>query len=235
MRRRQPGKPPPPRRPRSLASSCTCLRWPVAVPVRTSFGTMHDRPMVLVRVEDDEGAVGWGEVWCNFPTCGAEHRARIVETRAHAACSSGNFRSSGGAVRRSHGRDRGARAAVGRARAVRAGDRRHRHRAVGPGGATQGLPLWRLLGGARSGDPRLCQRPQPGPPERLAARKRAEGYTAFKLKVGFGAARDAANLRALRSALGAGRDADGRRQPGLGHATAVDQARRLAAFGLGLA
>jgi L-alanine-DL-glutamate epimerase-like enolase superfamily enzyme len=56
------------------------LRWPVKVPVRTSFGTMHDRPAVLVRVEDAEGAFGWGEAWCNFPSCGAEHRARLIET-----------------------------------------------------------------------------------------------------------------------------------------------------------
>src|SRR5580765_1100132 len=56
------------------------LRWPVRVPVRTSFGVMHDRPAVLVRVEDAEGAHGWGEAWCNFPSCGAEHRARLIET-----------------------------------------------------------------------------------------------------------------------------------------------------------
>ena len=56
------------------------LRWPVKVPVRTSFGTMHDRPAVLVRVEDEEGAHGWGEAWCNFPSCGAEHRARLIES-----------------------------------------------------------------------------------------------------------------------------------------------------------
>src|SRR5919107_6130771 len=56
------------------------LRWPVQVPVRTSFGTMHDRPAVLVRLEDGDGAFGWGEAWCNFPSCGAEHRARLIET-----------------------------------------------------------------------------------------------------------------------------------------------------------
>ena len=56
------------------------LRWPVRVPVRTSFGVMHDRPAVLVRVEDGEGAFGWGEAWCNFPSCGAEHRARLIES-----------------------------------------------------------------------------------------------------------------------------------------------------------
>ncbi len=42
----------------------------------------------------------------------------------------------------------------------------------------------------------------PDAPERLAATRRNEGHRAFKLKVGFGAARDAANLRALRDALG---------------------------------
>jgi L-alanine-DL-glutamate epimerase-like enolase superfamily enzyme len=56
------------------------FRAPIAVPVRTSFGTMHDRPAVIVRVEDGQGNHGWGEVWCNFPSCGAEHRARLVET-----------------------------------------------------------------------------------------------------------------------------------------------------------
>ena len=56
------------------------LRHPVATPVRTSFGVMHDRPAVLVRVEDADGAHGWGESWCNFPSCGAEHRARLIET-----------------------------------------------------------------------------------------------------------------------------------------------------------
>jgi len=49
-------------------------------PVRTSFGVMHDRPALLVRLQDADGAIGWGEVWCNFPACGAEHRARLLET-----------------------------------------------------------------------------------------------------------------------------------------------------------
>src|SRR5690606_35483081 len=55
-------------------------RCPLDEPVTTSFGTMRDRPMVLVRVEDREGAVGWGEIWCNFPAVGAEHRARLVDS-----------------------------------------------------------------------------------------------------------------------------------------------------------
>ena len=54
-------------------------RAPIETPVMTSFGTMRDRPAVLVRIEDGDGCFGWGEVWCNYPTCGAEHRARLVE------------------------------------------------------------------------------------------------------------------------------------------------------------
>jgi D-galactarolactone cycloisomerase len=49
-------------------------------PVTTSFGAIRDRPMAFVRAEDDESVVGWGEIWCNFPTVGAEHRARLVES-----------------------------------------------------------------------------------------------------------------------------------------------------------
>lgn len=54
------------------------LRAPIDVPVRTSFGTMPERPAVLVRLEDADGACGWGEAWCNFPSIGADHRARLI-------------------------------------------------------------------------------------------------------------------------------------------------------------
>lgn len=54
------------------------FRVPLAKPVSTSFGTMLDRPAVFVRLEDDMGTVGWGEIWCNWPACGAEHRARLL-------------------------------------------------------------------------------------------------------------------------------------------------------------
>jgi len=53
-------------------------RYPLTTDVITSFGRMADRPAVFVRVEDTDGYVGWGEVWCNFPAPGAEHRVRLV-------------------------------------------------------------------------------------------------------------------------------------------------------------
>ena len=42
----------------------------------------------------------------------------------------------------------------------------------------------------------------PDRPEIIAAAKQAEGYTAFKLKIGFGEPQDLANLRTLRRTLG---------------------------------
>ena len=55
-----------------------CFRYPQSTPVVTSFGRMNDRPALFVRAEDEDGNTGWGEVWCNFPAVGAEHRARLV-------------------------------------------------------------------------------------------------------------------------------------------------------------
>jgi len=57
-------------------------RCPIDTPVVTSFGTMRERPMVLVRAEDLDGTVGWGEAWCNFPAVGAEHR-RYAQQHHH--------------------------------------------------------------------------------------------------------------------------------------------------------
>jgi L-alanine-DL-glutamate epimerase-like enolase superfamily enzyme len=50
------------------------FRAPIEQPVITSFGIMRDRPSVVVRVEDKEGAVGWGE------SCGAIFRPSAPST-----------------------------------------------------------------------------------------------------------------------------------------------------------
>src|SRR6185436_13474248 len=55
-----------------------CYRYPLTTPVVTSFGRMTSRPAVFIRVEDEDSFVGWGEAWCNFPSTGAEHRARLI-------------------------------------------------------------------------------------------------------------------------------------------------------------
>ena len=55
-------------------------RVPIVKPIKTSFGMMPDRPAIFARIEDDDGAFGWGELWANFPAVGAEYRARLLHT-----------------------------------------------------------------------------------------------------------------------------------------------------------
>jgi D-galactarolactone cycloisomerase len=184
------------------------LRWPVKVPVRTSFGTMHDRPAVLVRVEDAEGAHGWGEAWCNFPSCGAEHRARLIETVLAPLLVGRAFASPEAAFAEMSGKTAVLAIQSGEpgpiAQAIAGIDIALHDRAA----RRRGLPLWRLLAGdAGHDEPRGVPVYASGiNPERSGATVEAlrdAGYTAFKLKVGFGAERDVANLAEVRSAAGA--------------------------------
>lgn len=54
------------------------LRHPLARPVPTTMGPVTCRPALLLRLEDADGAAGWGEIWCNFPPDGDLHRARLA-------------------------------------------------------------------------------------------------------------------------------------------------------------
>lgn len=178
-------------------------RYPLSTPVRTSFGTMHDRPMVIIEAEDKDGVRGYGEVWCNFPAVGAEHRARLVANVLEPLLTARDFAGPGEAF-----------ATLSDATAVLA------LQSAEPGPFAQaiagidialwdlaarkdGQPLWRFLNAAASPRVRVyASGLNPDAPEVLAARRRDEGYRAFKLKIGFGRDRDLRNLQALREVLG---------------------------------
>ena len=46
----------------------------------SSLGTMSARNGLLVRIEDSDGAFGWGEIWCNFPPHAATSRQQLLQT-----------------------------------------------------------------------------------------------------------------------------------------------------------
>lgn len=178
------------------------FRAPCA-PVRTSFGVMHDRPALLVRVEDDEGAFGWGEVWCNFPPCGAEHRAALLRTLVAPALQ-GQPATDPAATWASLTQ----RLAV---LALQSGE---------PGPLAQvisavdqalwdlaarraGLPLWRLLGGTRDDVPAYASGIGPEAAVDTVLVQQAAGHVAFKLKVGFDAQADERRVASVRRELGA--------------------------------
>ncbi len=178
------------------------FRCPIETPVQTSFGTMHDRPAVFVRVEDDDGAVGWGEIWCNFPACGAEHRARLLETvmrpllvgRAYKGPREAfNWLTARTAVLAIQSGEPGPIAQVIAGIDIALWDLCARR---------SGVALWQMLGGQHDDIAVYASGLNPDRPQDLAQRRRAEGHRAFKLKIGFGAGRDLANLAALRDVLG---------------------------------
>lgn len=178
------------------------LRCPIATPVRTSFGTMHDRPAVLVSVTDSDGCTGWGEIWSNFPACGAEHRAALVSTvfapmltGTHVANPADVFRSltERTAVLALQSGEPGpfAQAIAGLDLAL--WDLQARR---------AGLPLWNLLGGTSDRIPVYASGLNPVGSAQLVAQKLEKGYETFKLKIGFGIDRDVSNLKMLREIIG---------------------------------
>ncbi len=175
------------------------FRAPIETPVVTSFGVMRDRPAVVVRVEDEEGAYGWGEIWCNFPGCGAEHRARLLETVVAPLISGRTFTDPGEAFAHLDNSTR--------ILALQTGE-------SGPLGQTvagldiafwdfvsrrAGKPLHRILvDGERHSVPAYASGIHPDGATETVARCRAEaGHRAFKLKVGFGRDRDLATIAAV--------------------------------------
>jgi D-galactarolactone cycloisomerase len=177
-------------------------RCPIQTPVQTSFGIMRDRPALFVRVTDTEGEVGWGEIWCNFPSVGAEHRARLVDS-VFAPLLQGRTYEDPQRVFF----DMTQRTAV---LAIQCAE---------PGPIAQsiagldiamwdlysrraGKALWRMLGGTNPTIKVYASGLNPTAPEVLASQSLDEGHRAFKLKVGFGQAVDHANLQALRDVIG---------------------------------
>lgn len=179
------------------------FRVPVATPIKVAFGTFRDRPFVLVRVRDRDGAEGWGEAWANWPAVGAEHRARLVVDIGERLVGR-SFESPAQAF---HELSRALEVLV-----LQTGE-------VGPiaqaiagidialwdlAARRAGQPLNRHLGGAaRETVPVYATGINPDAPERFAADRQAEGHRAFKLKTGFDAALDLRNLAAMREVLGA--------------------------------
>lgn len=208
-----------------------CYRYPLAAPVVTSFGKMPNRPAVFVRVEDEDGNVGWGEAWCNFPSTAAEHRARLVnEVLASAAC--GLTLNEPADLFEELTRTTSV-------LALQSGE-------VGPFAQSiagidlaiwdlfarrNKMPLWQMMGAARSTIRVYASGINPTGSREMAEAALAGGHRGLKLKVGFAPEADRANLSALRQLVGAGMLAADANQ-GWSIEQALDIAPRLREFGL---
>ncbi|WP_206665528.1 mandelate racemase/muconate lactonizing enzyme family protein [Jejubacter calystegiae] len=178
------------------------LRYPLREPVRTSFGVMHSRPALLVRVTDHHGATGWGEAWCNFPACGAEHRQRLIDDVYAPLLRHRAFEHPAMLFEQASRQTT--------VLAIQSGE---------PGPMSQALaaidmavwdmcarrshqPLWRYLNGHRDRIPVYASGLNPTGSDALVEEKRQAGYQAFKLKVGFGHDQDLQTVSHIRSLIG---------------------------------
>lgn len=181
----------------------TVYRAPIAKPVRTAFGAMTDRPAVVVRASADDGTIGWGEIWCNFPTCGAEHRARLVASVLAPMVVGQTWQSPETVFATLTERTRKL--------ALQAGEPGPIAQAIAGidialwdmAARRAGRPLWRFLGGQGNGRmPAYASGINPEGTAAQALAARDAGFAAFKLKVGFGRELDLYNFKNLRKILG---------------------------------
>jgi L-alanine-DL-glutamate epimerase-like enolase superfamily enzyme len=181
-----------------------CYRYPLSTPIVTSFGRMLNRPAVFIRVEDSDGNAGWGEVWSNFPSTGAEHRTRLVNEVLAPAVSgfavgepSQVFEkiTQGTSVLALQCGEPGpfAQAIAGIDLAI--WDLHARRRKIA---------LWKLLGGVSQTIRVYASGINPTGSRQMAEAALARGHRALKLKIGFEPAADRANLASLRDLVGNG-------------------------------
>ena len=202
-----------------------CYRYPLSTPVVTSFGRMLNRPAVFVRIEDEDGHIGWGEAWANFPSTGAEHRARLVNEVLAPALS-------GFAV--SHPSD--AFEILTRDTAVLAlqsGEQGPFAQAIAGidlavwdlYARRRNTALWKLLGGNRNQIKAYASGINPTGSRQMAEAALNRGHRALKLKIGFDLATDRANLASLRWLIG-----DGMLAADANQAWSVEQALEVAPY-----
>lgn len=174
--------------------------------MRTSFGIMRDRPAVFVKAESVDGHIGWGEIWCNFPSCGAEHRARLIDTVIAPLLLNKDFSHPLQAFEEASSKTH--------VLALQSGE-------VGPLAQVIAgvdialwdmcarrakLPLYRLLGGSNTRVGVYASGINPDEPLQIVQKKYQEGFRAFKLKIGFDTKLDITNVRSVREWLGPSRE-----------------------------
>jgi L-alanine-DL-glutamate epimerase-like enolase superfamily enzyme len=161
------------------------FRHDLPAPIPTVMGPMTARPALLLRVEDAEGAHGWGEIWCNFPPDGDFHRARLAARVLPAALAGMTAETAdpfAEILRRLHRLiiqcgEPGPVAQIACAADIALHDMRARR---------AGVPLAECLGGHARAVPAYASGISPDKAPEQIDRMRALGYTRFKQRIGFG-------------------------------------------------
>ncbi len=169
----------------------------------SALGAMRARNGLLVRIEEPDGAFGWGEVWCNFPPHASQSRQKLLQNVIGPELIGRSFARPGDV--------RPSLEARWTTMATHVGE-------PGPFGhciAGIDMAVWDLaarrlgkpLSAVLSSDPAnsvkaYASSPNPAKAANLAAEFSAAGHTAFKLKVGYDLDRDEGLVRSVRESVG---------------------------------
>ena len=189
---------------RPVAVRAVPLRAPLERPSRNAFGEMTARPALVVELDLADGATGTGEVFCNWPAFALFHKARIVEDILAPRLNGRTFASPAAMTEALS-------AAVHRVTLQSGEPGPFAHAIAGLDVAAwdalarrAGLPLWRLLagGGPAHEVPAYASGLGGEDVEAIVPALREAGWRGYKLKIGFGRERDAADLSRLRALAG---------------------------------
>ena len=217
---------------RLISLDAFVFRCPSPVPVRTSFGIMRDRPAVFVKAESADGHIGWVEIWCNFPSCGAEHRAQLLNTVIAPLLLNKDFSHPSSAFEEASTKTH--------VLALQSGE-------LGPMAQVIAgvdialwdlcarrakLPLYQLLGGSNARIGVYASGINPDASLQTVQKKYQEGFRAFKLKIGFDTELDIANVRSVREWLDPALELMADVNQAWDLATALDNIPKLESYGL---
>ena len=189
-----------------VGAECFVCRAPIEKPVINAFGSMAERVAVFVRLTDADGVSGWGEIWSNFPTVGAEHRAKLFHSFiaprliGRSISDPAAFWAETDRALHLWGLQAGEPGAF--AAALSGADLALHDLAA----RRAGVPLWRWLGGEDAGPVPVYASGLNPDAQALAQVEaaRSEQHRSFKIKIGFGEARDLATLRPVFAGLKTG-------------------------------
>jgi D-galactarolactone cycloisomerase len=169
---------------------------------QVSFGLMKRRTFCLVEVEVEDGTVGYGESWVNFPSwCPSERKetilqgirplligrtvSNVLDTQAFLLQSLERIGLQWGAPGPIHQAISGIDLAL-----------------WDLAGKAKGLPVYRMFGGSRTEIPVYASGLGPIVTEEDIERQQARGIHSYKLKIGFGREQDLKAVRNLRNRVG---------------------------------
>ena len=176
-------------------------RVKVSKPVVSTLASIGQRVALLVRLQDQDGAYGWGEIYSTLPSFGAEHRAQVVH-QTIAPHVLGQTIDDPGLLWQSLSQKL-------HAMAIQTGE-------PGPIAAALGgldcalwdllarrahIPLYQLLGGHAASVPAYASGLNPADGPEVVERSREQGFHAFKQKIGFDEQSDLHNLHTIRLSM----------------------------------